>query len=104
MVRFVPMLYQNIKKPSNLFDQRAFERSRADSNRCRSFCRALPSHSATRPKFRHQKFAFLMPKVIYSAESAGFDFEEFIFSFNALNASKSPRVDFSDSWLILSTV
>jgi hypothetical protein len=26
-----------------------FERSRPDSNRCRSFCRALPSHSATRP-------------------------------------------------------
>jgi hypothetical protein len=24
-------------------------RSRADSNRCRSFCRALPSHSATGP-------------------------------------------------------
>jgi hypothetical protein len=24
-------------------------RSRADSNRCTSFCRALPSHSATRP-------------------------------------------------------
>jgi hypothetical protein len=24
-------------------------RSRADSNCCRSFCRALPSHSATRP-------------------------------------------------------
>jgi hypothetical protein len=42
--------------------------------------------------------------VIYSTESAGFDFEEFIFSFNALNASKSPSVDFSDSWLILSTV
>ena len=26
-----------------------FLRSRADSNRCTSFCRALPSHSATRP-------------------------------------------------------
>ena len=29
-------------------------RSRADSNRCRSFCRALPSHSATGP-FRDAK-------------------------------------------------
>ncbi len=26
-----------------------FPRSRADSNRCGSFCRALPSHSATGP-------------------------------------------------------
>lgn len=33
-----------------LIAQRYFrKRSRADSNRCRSFCRALPSHSATRP-------------------------------------------------------
>ncbi len=33
---------------------RAFARSRADSNCCRSFCRALPSHSATRPSiFNH---------------------------------------------------
>lgn len=30
---------------SNYFTQR----SRADSNRCTSFCRALPNHSATRP-------------------------------------------------------
>jgi uridine phosphorylase len=28
-----------------------FQRSRADSNCCRSFCRALPSHSATGPFF-----------------------------------------------------
>ena len=31
-------------------DESRLLRSRADSNRCTSFCRALPSHSATRPK------------------------------------------------------
>ena len=42
-----------IKKP--LTCVRGFvSRSRADSNRCRSFCRALPSHSATGP-FRDAK-------------------------------------------------
>jgi hypothetical protein len=30
-------------------------RSRADSNRCSSFCRAEPSHSATGPFFRLAK-------------------------------------------------
>src|SRR5215475_12917648 len=30
-------------------------RFRADSNRCRSFCRALPSHSATEPSFNPPK-------------------------------------------------
>src|SRR6266496_3216537 len=44
---------------------------------------------------------YLMPEN-YSA--LGADFDEDIFSFNALNASISPRVDFSDSWLILSIV
>ena len=31
-------------------------RSRADSNRCSSFCRAEPSHSATGPSFSPEKF------------------------------------------------
>ena len=35
-----------IKKPSRL---EGFWRFRADSNRCRRFCRPLPSHSATKP-------------------------------------------------------
>ena len=30
----------------------SFVSSEADSNRCTSFCRPLPSHSAIRPKFR----------------------------------------------------
>ena len=34
------------KKPSGL---EGFLRFRADSNRCRRFCRPLPSHSATKP-------------------------------------------------------
>ena len=38
-------------------------RHRADSNRCRSFCRALPSHSATVP-FEAQKYIFL--KIFFS--------------------------------------
>ena len=37
-------------KKSNDFN-RCFWRSRPDSNWCRSFCRALPSHSATGPFF-----------------------------------------------------
>ena len=36
------------KAKGNTFDF-FIRRSRADSNRCRSFCRALPSHSATGP-------------------------------------------------------
>ena len=32
-------------------------RSRADSNRCRRFCRPLPSHSATRPFYKAAKIA-----------------------------------------------
>ena len=33
-------------------------RSLADSNRCRSFCRALPSHSAKGPLFYRKNFYF----------------------------------------------
>ena len=43
------LLYFNIKKAPESIKIRGFQRSRADSNRCRSFCRAQPSHSATRP-------------------------------------------------------
>ena len=32
-----------------------FKRSRADSNRCGSFCRALPDHSATGPFLKGTK-------------------------------------------------
>ena len=39
-----------LRKRKKLTQESAlFSRSRADSNRCRSFCRAQPSHSATRP-------------------------------------------------------
>ena len=43
-----------LKKPVT-FVTGFVSRSRADSNRCRSFCRALPSHSATGPFFRNAK-------------------------------------------------
>ncbi len=47
---FVSLLVTLIhKKTANTRCICGFKRSRADSNRCRSFCRALPSHSATRP-------------------------------------------------------
>ncbi len=44
-----------------------FKRSLADSNRCRSFCRALPSHSAKGPNtisdFRIIDFRFSAAKI-----------------------------------------
>ena len=39
-------MQEGIKKPSGW---EGFWRFRADSNRCRRFCRPLPSHSATKP-------------------------------------------------------
>ncbi len=49
------------QKTRKTFRSTGYLRSRADSNRCRSFCRALPSRSATRPfgsKFRVPSFRF----------------------------------------------
>ena len=43
-------------------------RSRSDSNRCRWFCRPLPSHSATRPYFlRRTNVQFQLKMTIYSS-------------------------------------
>ena len=48
---FVSPLVSPTQKKSPIFigDFDFLLRSRADSNRCRSFCRAQPSHSATGP-------------------------------------------------------
>ena len=46
---------ENIKSADFTGTFANFKRSRADSNRCGSFCRALPSHSATGPFRRGQK-------------------------------------------------
>ena len=42
-----------LKKPLT-FVRGFVSRSRAGSNRCRSFCRALPNHSATGPYLKHE--------------------------------------------------
>lgn len=44
-----PFCHPKNKKPLIIGVFVTFKRSRADSNRCRSFCRAQPSHSATGP-------------------------------------------------------
>ncbi|MEN9961193.1 MAG: hypothetical protein RL045_1446 [Bacteroidota bacterium] len=44
--RIFCIMSMGIKKPS---EWEGFWRFRADSNRCRRFCRPLPSHSATKP-------------------------------------------------------
>src|SRR5438105_3755544 len=57
MTNELPLYLEN-KKSLKFFKLKAFIgfgwRFRADSNRCRSFCRAQPSHSATEP-FVHAK-------------------------------------------------
>jgi hypothetical protein len=57
---------RKIKRPANRYLQAVeffcilFQRSRPDSNWCRSFCRAQPSHSATGP-FIFFDFRFKLP-------------------------------------------
>lgn len=51
-----------LNKTKNLIstysENEVFKRRQADSNRCTSFCRALPSHSATTPFLRGYKFKY----------------------------------------------
>lgn len=106
-VRFVMLRCNSGKYPRGLLPA---ARSRADSNRCRSFCRAQPSHSATRPylpgktmKISRQKkqrwpCCHLCQKFIdYNQLLSLPEAELSSFCFRAERASRSPKVDFSTS-------
>src|SRR5690606_24096174 len=77
-----------------------------DSNRCKRFCRPLPSHSATAPyssvhgvRITHNPCSLQQTYSDFSSPpSRGPD----IFSFRALRASRSPNVDFSVCWFMFS--
>ena len=51
----LPYKYRTNKNKNSVRDisNAVFVRSEADSNRCSSFCRAVPSHSAIRPHLLH---------------------------------------------------
>lgn len=53
------------KKPAHrrVFYKMIILRSRADSNRCGSFCRALPNHSATGPIMENRSVSKTLQEV-----------------------------------------
>lgn len=56
---FLSFLFKRVTPMVSNFNVFKFLRSGADSNRCKRFCRPLPSHSATRPIFKAAKITII---------------------------------------------